>query len=179
MHSQSCQHICSQCSVSGHISTSARRQTRPQSCQHVHMQANSRSMHLVHASKCIPSHTSMSACNANVSLATPVCLHTMKMCPWPCQCVCRQADVSLVTFSTPASRPTCLPLWYCFFSICFVSLTICPQPHQRVCTQANASAFKQICPWPHQHKSFFCFFRSTNHLFSSSLTLPPSSIYII
>ena len=69
----------------------------------------------------------------------------------------KQANTSLVTFSTPASRPTCPPLWYCFFSICFVSLTICPQPHQRVCTQANASAFKQICSWPRQHESFFLF----------------------
>ena len=72
-------------------------------------------------------------------------------CPEPCQRVPGH-------ISTPASRLTCPPLRYCFFfSICFVSLTICPQPRQRDCTQANVSAFKQICPWPRQHESFFLF----------------------
>ena len=77
-------------------------------------------------------------------------------CPWSHQYACKAGPL----------------LRYFFSSICFVSLTICSQPRQ--CLHASKQVHGQV-----SKSIFFCFFHSTNHLFSSSLTLPPLSNYLI
>ena len=186
--------------IPNHVNSYAHRPTHPLPRQLVYMQANlsppmSVHLHVADRSPPMSMHVHMQATHPQLlqCICTQANVSTCKqMCFQSHQCICpqckhvsghlktsaKQANVSLVApmclqasrcvpghISTP-TVPTCPPL-VLFFSICFVSLTICSQPCQCVCMQAKKSMAMSARVF------FFCFFHSTNHLLSSSLTLPP------
>ena len=170
-----------------HVNSYARRPTRPLPRQLVYTQANPSppTSTRVRMKATRPQPLQRICTQANASTCKQMCFQShQRVCP-QCKHVsghlktsAKQANVSPVAptrlqarrrvpghISTP-TVPTCPPLVLFFFSICFVSLTICSQPCQCVCMQANKSMAMSA-------RVFFCFFHSTNHLLSSSLTLPP------
>ena len=192
--------------VPNHVNLYARRPTRPLPCQLIYMQANPSpptSVRLQAADRSPPTSTRVRMQATRPQPLQRICMQAnaltcKQMCFQSHQHVCpqckhvsghlktsaKQANVSPVAqtrlqasrrvpghISTP-TVPRCPPLVLFFFYLFRFANHLFPA--MPVCLHAS----KQV----HGHVSksfFFCFFHSTNHLLSSSLTLPRLGFYAL
>ena len=155
---QADQRVCTRAVVSWprqHVRSQANASIGKQTCPHIRSQAN--------ASMCKQTcpRPRQHVCKlAGAFLATSACPQGSKYIP-------SHANVSLVT----SARPTCPPPRYFFFCLFRFANHLSPATPVSACRPMRLHASKHVPG--HSMSISFCFFHSTNYLFSSLLTLPP------